>query len=404
MRNHGTSALIALGVLLLPAAVLIGCGSSTTPISTTPRFLVSPNKVAAPNVNVYSVDASTGVLTPIPAGTPNPSDMGLTTPVSIITHPTNGSLLFVNDNATHTVTPLTIDSTGKLTKGTTSVALSGSQFFTSSLAMTPNGSCLFVAEGITGSPRVGVFSVASNGTLTLVADQLIANVTAGGSITSVAATAANLYMVAADAVPNQLITVPINPSTCALGAAGAPGALGATCTNYIMTAGDPANGNCCGLTTVQVDPAGKFVYIGSDFGGMIAGYTLDATGTHFTGRQQDAVPGGTGVNGGVGDIQFTRDGKFVYVSSNAKGLTAFNYNASTGKLGTEITTAPLDAASAAAGCLVIDRADHLIYTAPGFFATSGGNFHGYARNSNNDGTVGAEMTTAATTSCVALTY
>ncbi len=401
MRMQRICAMIAVGVLSLSAVILNGCGNSS---STTARFLVSPNQSTAPNVNVYSVGAATGALTPVPASTPNPSDMGLTTPVSIINHPTNGALLFVNDDATHTVTPLTIDSNGKLTKGTTSAALTNSSFFTSSLAITPNGKCLFVAEGLIGEPRVGVFSVGSNGALTLVADQLIANVTSGAEITSVAATASNLYMVAADAVPNQLITVPINPTTCALGDAGVPSSLGATCTTYNMSAGDPANADCCGLTTVQVDPSGKFVYIGSDSGGTIAGYTLDSTGTHFTSRQQDAVPAGTGVGAGVGAIQFTRDGKFVYVSTYSKGLTAFHYNASTGKLGTEITTAPLDAASPAGGCLVIDRSDHLIYTAPGFFSSNAGDFHGYARSASNDGTVAAEMTTTATTTCVALTY
>jgi hypothetical protein len=260
---------------------------------------------------------------------------------------------------------LTIDGNGKLTKGTAVAFAASASFFPSSMAMTPNGSCLFVAEGIgLGSPRVAVFSVGANGALTLVADQVIANVTAGAGITSVAATATNLYMTAADAVPNQLITVPINPTTCALGAAGAPSALGASCTNYQMTTGDPADGDCCGLTTVQVDPGGKFVYISSDFGGTVAGYTLDATGTHFTSRQQVAVPGGTGVTGGVFAMQFTRDAKFLYIGNDVTGLTAFNYNATTGVLGAEITTSPLDAASSTDGCVVIDRTDHLIYTGP----------------------------------------
>src|SRR6266545_3862699 len=74
------SVLTALVVLLVAAAILIGCGTGAS-ISNIPRFLVAPDQAAAPNVNVYKIDPTTGDLSVVAT---SPQDMTSTSPQTMV--------------------------------------------------------------------------------------------------------------------------------------------------------------------------------------------------------------------------------------------------------------------------------------------------------------------------------
>ena len=118
--------------LLTIAAMLVGCGSSSTTTSSstvthTPKFLVALDYTSGNNVNVFSVNLTTGALTQVSG---SPFNVGLAGPAAIVTHPTNGSWVYVcHGSQAHSneVMALLISATGtpSVTTSTTTATSNG---------------------------------------------------------------------------------------------------------------------------------------------------------------------------------------------------------------------------------------------------------------------------------------
>src|SRR5258706_7726759 len=104
MKSKRTAPVVALGILMLVGAALIGCSSDELahllgggfgPILHTPKFLIAVEDTSSPdNVSVFSVDPTTGVLTAVSG---SPFTTGLSDGSGAVTHPSHGDWVYVAD-------------------------------------------------------------------------------------------------------------------------------------------------------------------------------------------------------------------------------------------------------------------------------------------------------------------
>ncbi|MBH0203479.1 MAG: beta-propeller fold lactonase family protein [Nitrospira sp.] len=168
------------GALLL--APTTQSNRNPTPIDATPSALaISPDikhvyvaNRGADTVTAFDIGAS-GALTLIPptADNSNPVSVRGTNPVAnpaAIAITQNGKFLYIANSASNDVTAFSIGATGLLSliapSGTNANPVTTSVTAPKSMAISPNGSFLYVANS--GSHNVTVFQIGANGLLTLV--------------------------------------------------------------------------------------------------------------------------------------------------------------------------------------------------------------------------------------------
>src|SRR4051812_29789195 len=104
MKSKRVAPFMALGILMLVGAALIGCssdelahllGGGSSSLFHTPKFLIALDDDSAPaNVNVFSVDPTTGVLTAVSG---SPFTTGLSDGSGAVTHPFHGDWIYAAD-------------------------------------------------------------------------------------------------------------------------------------------------------------------------------------------------------------------------------------------------------------------------------------------------------------------
>jgi 6-phosphogluconolactonase len=312
-----------IAVFLLLAVFLVGCGGSSTPPcqgatcpctgsncpAPTSDFLFQPNSnqvsgfqvdavsgtvlATLPNVagpasgggvtltstnflyvsdfqnNVvygYSVDATSGALTPI-SSSPF-SIAGLTTSqgtTGMASDPAGKFLYVVNGN-NNAVAAFTINSTGQL------ATVTGSPFATSTspqaAVVDHSGKFLYVSNNEDALGGISAYSIDAAGALTPVPGSPFSTLVNGGPAGLAASPTGNFLYVAmagTTTAGNQIVAETINPST---------GALSPVVGSPFGTGNAPL--------TVTIDPSGKFLYSTNSADSTVSGFSLDPTSGALT--------------------------------------------------------------------------------------------------------------------------
>jgi len=306
---------------LVGIAALIGCGNLTDGtlfpgggggfVLHTPKFLVALDDTStATNVNVYSVDPTTGALTAVPN---SPFNTGLSDGSGAVTHPFHGNWVYAADWSGN-VQALSIGADG--TPAVTTTAASGYTDFgwtDGGLAVTTDGKFLITTTdgtdvvtwtidqttgGLTKvgpytTPLVATYGVCTTGTFVFITDDEgssnrqvhVASIGANGQLTSI-----------------ETDTVPV------------PNGI----TGYE-------------LWTCAVDKTGKFLYVG-DENATISVYSIASTGKLTLVDQTTRTNEGTLGDGDMDTISLSPDNKFLVTTTDRTGTDSFSVDQTTGKL------------------------------------------------------------------------
>lgn len=302
-----------------------------------PKFLLVPNSGAG-SISVFTIDATSGVLTQIP-GSPFSSPT-LNGPRFISVHP-SGLFVYVANGSNASVAGFSINST---TGGLTSL---GAAFTapanTYALVLNSSGTYLYAASYL--GKQVFLFSInQTNGSLTLIQTFNATNSAAGqiGAV-FIDSTGNFLYTGNTD-TPGIFDAFAINQSTGFLTLLGAPG---------------PYIGLGNNAIAVTVDPFSRFVYGGYYSSNHVSAFTMNTTTGALT-----PIAGSPFVTGGNAGTFITVEatGKFVYVAnSGSASISGFAINSSTGAL-TTIAGSPF-AGTASPSVIYTDPTSSFLYSA-----------------------------------------
>jgi 6-phosphogluconolactonase len=357
---------LGIACLLVLTAALLACGTSSRPIALhTPKFLVALDDTGSTdNVNVFSVDGSTGALTAVSS---SPFTTGLLDGAGAVVHPTHGNWVFAADWAGN-VQALVMGADG--TPAVASTAASGYGSFgwvSSGLAVSADGKYLYTT---TNSTDLVVWSI----------DQTTAALTKSGTYTTpltwtygVAVSGGFLYVNDDNGSNRQVHVASI-------------GSNGQLTSVQTVTVPVPTGINGYELWSVTVDKTGKFLFVG-DENCTITTYSIASNG-------QLTFVGAATRNAGDGDMDtmsVSADNKFLYATTDrAGGAAAFSINQSTGAL-TEITGSPFDPALSSYGTVLVDPSSKFVYV-----SEDCSDIIAYKRN-QTDGTLGPLSGTTPTT-------
>ena len=295
---------LTMAVLCLLNLLLAGCGgqsvgattSSPAPtptpaVTSTAKFLYAANEVSG-SISGYSVDASTGDLTPL-AGFPVPSGIN---PVSLIHDPLNKFLIVV-DIATNLIRVYAIDaSTGALTEIPPSPYALGMEPRTA--AIDPAGKFVYVASQSLNS--VAAFSMDATGVLTAVPGSPFptgGTSTTGSFGSSVVVDPTGRFVYVADLT--SVYAFNINLSTGSL--------------NLVDTV-PTFSGN-----SLAVDPAGTFLYFVGSLS-LIQTYAINPT----TGALTLAASSTTATHSSSFAITLDHTGHFAFTAEADEVLVAYS--------------------------------------------------------------------------------
>ena len=333
-KVNGKQAALCFGMMLslVLTAILLGCGDDSKSTTThTPKFLVALDDTAsADNVNVFTVNPSTGDLTPV---TGSPFTTGLSDGAAAVVHPKHGNWIFAAD-WTGNVQTLVLGSDGT---PTASSAPSGYSSFgwVNGLAVSADGKYLYTS---TDGTDIVVWSI----------DQSTGGLTKAGTYTTpltetygVAVSAGFIYASDTNSSNRQVHVASI-------------GTTGALTSVQTVTVPVPMGINGYELWTVAVDKTGKFLFVG-DENATITTYSIGSDGKlTFVGQ---AVQ-----NGGDGDmdsISISADNKFLYTTTDRTGSAVFSIDQSTGNL-TLVTGSPFGTEDSY-GSVVVDPSSKFVY-------------------------------------------
>jgi YVTN family beta-propeller protein len=255
------------------------------------------------SVAMYTIDATTGVLTPI--GAINGNCPGLCLPSSVAVDPSGKfSYMAGGGGVSAGVSMFTIDSTtGALTANGTTAEEGGP----TSVAVDPSGKFVYVANA-NGTPgtagEVSMYTI--NATTGALAS--IGTIASGTNPAFVVADPAGNFAYVANSGSNDVSMYTINATTGSL-----------TSLGTIAAGTAPVN--------VAVDPAGKFAYVTNFESNDVSMYAIDATTGALT-------PIGTIAAGqSPTSIAIHPSGKFAYVTNSASNdVSIYSIDAATGTL------------------------------------------------------------------------
>jgi YVTN family beta-propeller protein len=303
------------------ATVIVSCSQAG-------RFAYVPNETSN-TISAYSIDASTGALTPI-AGSPFASTG--TTPVAAVVDP-NGAYLYVANNGSADVSVYAIDdSTGALTATGEAIGAGNGPF---AILVEPSDQFLYVANKTDNS--VSVFAIESGGGLTQITGSPFA---AGDEPTSLKTDPGGNFLYITDYAAGNVAAFSIEPGGGALAALG----------------GSPF-GAGAGALTIAIDPTGTYAYVANETAHTISMYSIN------TGTGTLAALSGSPLATGSSPESLAVDpaGRFLYAANvtGANEVTSYSITPSSGALTVASTvgsgTFPLN--------VVIDPAGQFAYVA-----------------------------------------
>lgn len=345
---------LGIGCLLVVTAVLMACGDSArTTTLHAPKFMVALDDTSfADNVNVFSVNASTGELTAVAS---SPFTTGLSDGAGAVVHPTHGNWVFAADWSGN-VQSLTIGADGTPTVASTaSSGYSDFGWVNGGLAITADGKFLYTT---TDGTDVVAWSIdQSTGALTKIGPYT----TPLSDTAGVVASKGFLYINEYDSSTRQVHVASI----------GGDGKLTSVQTVAVPV---PSGLPSYNLWTVAVDKTGKYLYVG-DEDRTITRYSIGGDGK-LTYVAQTTTGSG---DGDMDSINISADNKFLYTTTDRTGSAVFSINQSTGDL-TEVTGSPFGTEDSY-GSVVVDPSSKFVYV-----SDVGSDIVAYQRN-QNDGTL-----------------
>lgn len=387
---------MALGAALLLVSTLISCAGGNHPFPTTPKFLVAIDGTGAgKNVNVFPINATSGVLGA--AATGAPFDMSLTDPMTVAVHP-NGHSVYVADGNDGSIHQWDVDeSTGKPTDIAAKVVNESGSFYepvgsgdsaTQVLTVTPAGKYLYSANN---DATVGAYSIGSNGALTHIADISIGACASGDPDTTGAITATDDFVWVTDTCANEdawyVFTLKI----------GANGSL-SNASNVALT------NVFSWLWSIQVNPAAGLLYVGDEGGNaQIYGYKIASDGSLTQLTLGQASPqfkddsDGSGRSSDCRDMWFSPDGKFFYWTDDDDYVHSMTVNTTSGAIAEQaVPASPYQVQAGGAvtyyggeGQIVVDETGKFVYAAEVFNNNSVSSLTGGVLTFTRDNTTGA---------------
>jgi 6-phosphogluconolactonase len=338
---------IVSAVALLLAFTWISCrdgslfpGSVAFP--TIPKFLVAvDNNGAGTNVNVFPFDPISGVLGAAVIG--SPFDLGMTDGITLAVHP-NGRFVYAADGNDGSIHAWRVnETTGTPVEIAAKVINASGSFFMPSgtttspthvITVTPKGKFLYSANN---DASVGAYSIGSNGALTHISDL---NVTA---CDTGAITANDSFVWVTDTCGN---SGPWNVMTMKIGSNGALTNVSSIALTNVFT----------WLWSIQVNPLGKFLYVGDEGGNAQVYSFLIAVDGSLTQLGPQILENNSS---DCRDFAHSPDGNFFYTTDDATVVHAFSVDTTTGAI-TELSASPYAGGS---GQVVADITGHFVYLA-----------------------------------------
>ncbi len=324
---------------LLIAATIIGCTGTGgilfnggAVVNTVPRFLVGQDEFTAGATNVYPV-TSPGVL-----GTPvatSPQAMAGTLQVeTLLLSPTKDNILYAADFDDGKIHVWSIDSAGKLTElGAT--ATDGFFYRRNSLAITPNGNCLYA---VTGNTKVDAFSIGADNLLTAKTPVDFSGEDATGVSGGIAATNSTVYFTNVD--NDKLLFAPIN-SDCSVNTA----------------AGKDIDSGTSFLRSLAISPSGKHLVVGDDNSGGFTTFNISAADGSLAVSQTTQNIGDCDVE----SMAFSTDGKFLYASDCDEVVDALAFDDTAGTVANTVPGNPFFT-NDSGGMIVVSRDNKSVFT------------------------------------------
>jgi 6-phosphogluconolactonase len=321
-----------LATALLLASTWIACGGPAHN-PTVPKFLVAvdDNSGAAPNVNVFPINATTGALGTAVTG--SPFNLGINNAMTVVVHP-NGHFVYASDASDGSIHQWDVnESTGVPADIAAKVMNSSGTFFqpngvtdsdSRNLVITPNGKYLYSANG---DASVGAYSVGSNGALTHIADVTISGCASGDPDAAGAITATDNFVWITDTCASE---ADWHVNTLKIGSNG----------SLTQSSSVTLTGVDSFLWSIQVNPAANFLYVGDEGGNaQIWGFKVSSTDGSLTQltlggsspQFQDDVDG-NGTSSDCRVIDHSPDGKFFYWTDDDDYVHTFSVNMTTGAL------------------------------------------------------------------------
>ena len=340
---------ILLSVAVIPMLVftLVSCSggslSPTNALPTIPKFLIAVDgNGAGSNVNVFPINASTGVLGAAVGG--SPFDLGLYDGITLAVHP-NGRFVYAADGLDGSIHAWSVnETTGVPTQIAAEVFNESGSFYeaccspTHVITITPSGSFLYSANS---DATVGAYKINSDGSLAHIADLNL------GACHTGAITANDSFVWVVDVCGSQGtgFQAPLNIWTLRIGASGA-----LTNPNSAAVAGAYAF-----LWALQVTPAANFLYAAGGPGSpQIYSFSVGADGSlTLLGTQMVQTNSFY-----CGDLSHSPDGKFFYATDEQEVVHALAVNTTTGMV-TELSTSPYSPGGR--GQLVVDLTGAFVY-------------------------------------------
>jgi len=319
----------------------IALANGIAPVTYTPKFAYAANSDAN-NLSAYTIDAGTGVLTPVP-GSPFKTDAPSASdpqPVALavnISGTFEYAAIYNGSGATGYVSGYSINPlSGALTFVSASPFAVGNQ--TRSAAVDSSGRFVYIANPFSS----------------------------------------NIYGFSIDPATGNLAAVSLSPFTDEAG----PWSLAVDPSGRFLrvtssTAGfltsfsiDPVSGNLTGMGSVStgtlpklvtVDPSGRFAYVAST-DGHVSAYTISATGS-LTPVAGSPFPAGAGTI----SVAVDPSGRFVYAANNGNGsfasfnVSAYTVDQNTGAL-TEVAGSPFPAGFEPIS-VAVDPSGNFVYVA-----------------------------------------
>ena len=342
-------AVITTAAILVITLVSTSCDSDTKkaasvvpPLPTIPKFVVSiDGSGAGTNVNVFSVNATTGVLGAAVTG--SPFNMGLTNGMTLEVHP-NGHFVYAADSIDGSIHAWDVNETTGVPTAIAAAMINESGTFyqpccgagdaaTHVITITPNGKYLYSSNN---DATVGAYSIGSNGALTHIGDLNLAACDTG------AISANNSYVWVTDTCGSD--TGPWNVMTMTIGSNGA----------LTKTSSVALTGVLGWLWSIQVNPAANFLYVGDEGGGaQLYSFSVAADGS-LTQLGPQLVENSSS---DVRNIAHSPDGKFFYTTDDDGVVHEFSVNTTTGAIA-ELAGSPLPGG---VGQVVVDVTGHFVY-------------------------------------------
>lgn len=279
------------------------------PGATVYLYVGNENAGGAASITAFSLDSTTGTLSPIPDALSNTVAVGQGS-IVLARHPT-AAFLYAVTSEFGNVAVFSIDGSGVLTMDNASTASVGNGG--SAVALTPSGGYAYVTNAINGT--ITDYTVTGTGLFSPIASST--DLATGTGPASIAVDPLEERVYITNAGSNDVSTLSISSTSGVLSAASTTRAQRAPRSLALVTRG------------VAATAKAKFAYILNQGASTVSSYDVDATSGVLTTNGAQSLTAGLGTSRAMAVDPFAR---FVYVAHASNVISAYRINGTNGKL------------------------------------------------------------------------